>query len=408
MLQILIRIPNMSKTLTGLERLMTQTKCQEVVKGNVGILCHSASLDSDFNHILELLFPVFQNRIKALFGPQHGIITDVQDNMVESHHFTHSYFNNTPVYSLYSETRRPTSDMLKGLDTMIIDLQDVGTRIYTYITTLQYVLQACTLMNIRVVVLDRPNPIGGHIVEGHVLLPQYRSFVGEQSIPVRHGMTFGEMARYIIKEEKWDCDLHVITLENWKRSLFHPQTNLPWNNPSPNLPTFEGALVFPGTVLFEGTTFSEGRGTTRSLEVIGHPKMKAYELRDQMLKEIPQEFLKGCVLSPTSFFPMFQKHANISCQGIFIHPTDWDQFRPWALGQALCHFLRHHYPEEFQWHQKKYEYEDHFLAIDYINGGPQLRLLHDAPTLQYEKIKQIEAEGMNEFLNKREQVLLYN
>ncbi len=365
----------MNKVQTGIETLISKQKFQDICTGNLALLYHSASVTSSFQSTLEVVNELFPNRLKKLFGPQHGVVSDVQDNMVESSHSNHPHFN-LPVYSLYSETRKPTSEMLAGIDTLLIDLQDVGTRVYTYISTLQLLLESIAehKLNIKVIILDRPNPIGGTITEGNILQAGFTSFVGMLPIPMRHGMTFGEVGLFIKNHLNLDVNLSIIPLKNWTREMSFIHTALPWVNPSPNLATSNSALTFPATVLFEGTNISEGRGTTRSLEVIGHPDIKdPFKLKAEFLEFIKEFNLEGFILRPLYFVPTFQKHCQSQCGGFHIHVTDPSKFQAWLLGQLLCYFLYHHSEIDFQWNNNPYEYEFNSIAIDLINGSDQIR-----------------------------------
>lgn len=387
---------------TGLESLKhTHFK----IKGNVGYLCHAASIDSGYNHGIDVVKSVFGARLKKLFSPQHGLFADVQDNMVETDHFHHSHYD-LPVYSLYSETRKPTKKMLEGLDHVLVDLQDVGTRVYTYIYTMTYMMEACGENDVEMIILDRPNPIGGVKVEGNMLDPTYRSFVGRHELPMRHGMTMGEMALMAKKYWGIDCELRVIKMEGWSRGQFFLDTGLPWVLPSPNLPNPETAFSFVGTVLFEGTNISEGRGTTKSLETIGHPSTANYTLLSQLQKTFKQVELSGFVLRPVSFMPTFQKHAGQVCHGYQIHVTDYKLFSPWAVGQILCREFYHHLGRDFQWKQPPYEYEEELLPIDILNGTDLIRRWIENNG-SYEQLKTIESNGITEFLEKRAEIMIY-
>ncbi len=396
----------MTKVITGLERLMTEKTLQETIKGNIGYLCHSASIDSQFNSGVVLLQKLFGARLKKLFGPQHGFVTDVQDNMVETTHYVHPYFK-IPVYSLYSETRTPTDEMLEGLDTMIVDLQDVGTRVYTYISTLSLLMEKCVGRNIKIVVLDRPNPVGGEMIEGCILRPDYKSFVGRYPIPQRHSLTMGEVGLYGQKILKTDCQLEVITMKNWTRSMYWQDTGLPWVLPSPNLPTPEGAITFAGTVLFEGTNISEGRGTTRALEVAGFPGIESFSFTERVMKRFKEEGLsEGFNLRPIIFLPTFQKHAGKNCGGVHIHPTVNAHFKSWRVSQMLCREFKRELGEQFEFHNKPYEYEFHKLAIDLINGTDEVR--HWVNNLgSYADLIHLERLGFDHFLNEKEHITLY-
>lgn len=396
----------MEKVITGLERLIAEKNFQEKIKGNVGYLCHSASIDSLFRPGVLLLQKFLGSRLKKLFGPQHGFVTDVQDNMVESTHYTHPYFK-IPVYSLYSETRIPTDEMLEGLNTLIIDLQDVGTRVYTYISTLSLIIEKCSGKDILIIVLDRPNPVGGEIIEGPLLESAYQSFVGRYPIPQRHSLTMGEVAMYGNKILKTDCNLEVIPMKNWKRSMHWQETKLPWVLPSPNLPTPEGALTFVGTVLFEGTNISEGRGTTRPLEMLGFPGIEPFSFCEKVTKKFHEEGLQeNFILRPVVFLPTFQKHQGQNCGGVQIHTLDKKKFRPWTVSQMLCREFKRELGEKFEFHNKPYEYEFHQKAIDLINGTDKIRKWVDemGPLFQLEEI---ERKGHEIFLRQKEEILIY-
>ena len=397
----------MSKVVLGLERLIAEKNLQEKVKGNIGYLCHSASIDSQFNSGVILLQKLFGSRLKKLFGPQHGFVTDVQDNMVETTHYIHPYFK-IPVYSLYSETRTPTDEMLEGLDTLIVDLQDVGTRVYTYISTLSLLMEKCQGKDLKILVLDRPNPVAGEMIEGTILRPDYKSFVGRYPIPQRHSLTIGEVGLYGQNILKTDCHLEVIKMNGWKRSMYWQDTGLPWVLPSPNLPTPEGAITFAGTVLFEGTNISEGRGTTRPLEVAGYPGIESFSFCEGVRKRFKEEGLsEGFNLRPIIFLPTFQKHQGKNCGGIHIHPLVNHQFKSWSVSQMLCREFKRELGSEFQFHEKPYEYEFHKLAIDLINGTDEVR--HWVNNLgSFRELRAIETKGHDKFLNERSNIIIYN
>lgn len=396
----------MTKVITGLERLTSDQTLQDSVKGNIGYLCHSASIDSHFNSGPVLLQKIFGSRLKKLFGPQHGFVTDVQDNMMETNHYTHPYFK-IPVYSLYSETRTPTDEMLDGLDTLIVDLQDVGTRVYTYISTLSLLMEKCQGKDIKILILDRPNPVAGEMIEGPILKDDYKSFVGRYPIPQRHSLTIGEVGLYGKNILKTDCNLEVIKMSGWHRSMFWENTKLPWVLPSPNLPTPEGAITFAGTVLFEGTNISEGRGTTRPLEIAGFPGIESFSFCENILKRFSDEGLtEGFNLRPIIFLPTFQKHQGLNCGGIHIHPTINSQFKSWTVSQMLCREFKRELGDQFEFHQKPYEYEFHKLAIDLINGTDEVR--HWVNKLgSLSELKALETIGHEKFLNERENVIIY-
>ncbi len=358
--------------LTGLDQIQNKKSFQEKIKGNVAYLCHSASVDKNLNFGVNVLQKIFGTRLKKLLGPQHGMVTTVQDNMVETDHFTHPYFK-LPVYSLYSETRAPTPAMLEGIDTLIIDLQDVGCRVYTYIYTMTLAMEVCGKLGVKVVILDRPNPIDGVTVEGNILDLNYKSFVGLHALPMRHALTMGEVA--VMAQKFWNisCELEIIPMDAWKRDMPFEETGLSWVLPSPNLPTVDSAYTFPATVLFEGTNISEGRGTTRSLEIVGHPAIEPYSLLEKIKTAMEELNLQGFILRPLFFEPTFQKHAKTTCGGYQIHVTDRKLFKPWAVGQVLMYVFYHELGDKFQWKQPPYEYETKKLPIDIINGTDEIR-----------------------------------
>ncbi len=396
----------MNKVITGLERLVVEKSVQDSIKGNIGYLCHSASIDSHFHSGAVLLKNLFGKRLVKLFGPQHGFVTDVQDNMIETTHYIHPYFN-IPVYSLYSETRTPTDEMLEGLDTLIVDLQDVGTRVYTYISTLSLLMEKVQKKDIKIVVLDRPNPVGGEMIEGTILKDGFQSFVGRYPIPQRHSLTMGEIGTYGQKIIRTDCQLEVVTMKNWKRDMYWNDTLLPWVLPSPNLPTPEGALTFVGTVLFEGTNISEGRGTTRALEIAGYPGIESFSFCEKVMNRFHNEGLnEGFELRPIIFLPTFQKHQGKNCGGVHIHSTNNRTFQSWSVSQMLCREFKRELGDAFEFHSKPYEYEFHKLAIDLINGCEEIR--HWVDNLgNYTELKKIENQGYEKFKNERENILLY-
>lgn len=396
----------MSKTVIGLERLCAEKNLQDSIKGNIGYLCHSASIDSQFNVGVNLLQKTFGKRLTKLFGPQHGFVTDVQDNMVETKHYVHPHFK-IPVYSLYSETRIPTDEMLEGLNTIIVDLQDVGTRVYTYISTLALLMEKCQKRDIEIIVLDRPNPVGGEMIEGCILKPDYKSFVGIYPIPQRHGMTMGEVGLFGKNILKVDANLRVIEMKNWNRSMYFKDTQFPWVLPSPNLSTMESAITFVGTVLFEGTNVSEGRGTTRALELAAFPGIEPFSFTERVHKKLKDEGLvEGYNLRPIVVLPTFQKHQGQNCGGIHIHPTEPSKFRSWAVSQLICREFYHELGDKFKWNDKPYEYEFHKLAIDLINGTDEVRLWVEKNG-SLSELNKIESQNYDDYRNKREQILIY-
>lgn len=337
----------------------------------VGIVANPASIDTSYTHIVDRLRRTPGVTLAAIFGPQHGFRSDVQDNMIETPHERRAP---VPVYSLYSETREPTAAMLDGLDVLIIDLQDIGARIYTFIYTMANCLSACARHGVDVIVCDRPNPIGGVAVEGPMLDPAYRSFVGLFPIPMRHGMTIGELAQLFNDHFALGARLAVVPMTGWTRPSYADATGVPWVMPSPNIPTLDSAIVYPGTVLFEGTLASEGRGTTRPFELIGAPWVDAERLTDEM----NAGGWPGVMFRPVVFEPTFQKHAHQACGGCQIHVLDRAVFRPVATGVALIERIRAADPSQFAWRPPPYEYEHDQEPIDILAGSPALRQAIDA------------------------------
>jgi uncharacterized protein YbbC (DUF1343 family) len=338
----------------------------------VGIVSNPASIDGDYQHIVDRLKRERDVTVAALFGPQHGFRSDVQDNMIETPHAT-DCTRNVPVYSLYSETREPTAKMLENVDVLVIDLQDIGARIYTYIYTMANCLRACARHGVEVIVCDRPNPIGGDEVEGPTLVSGYESFVGQFPIPMRHGLTIGEAAKLFNEHFGIGAKLEVITMTGWSRSLYGDATGLPWVMPSPNMPTLDSAIVYPGTVLFEGTMASEGRGTTRPFELIGAPWVHAERFTAAMnAHELPGVHFRAAVFEPT-----FQKHAKTTCGGCQIHVRDRRAFKPVVTGVALIQEVRAADPSAFSWRKPPYEYERDKEPIDILAGSPALRMAID-------------------------------
>lgn len=359
---------------TGLDVLLADKNLQQKFKGTIALLCHNASVDQKYTHAVMLFKKIFAKRFVKIFGPQHGFSSDAQDNMIETDHSIHSFFK-IPVYSLYSETRVPTDEMLEGIDHLFVDLQDVGCRMYTYIYTLTLLLEKCSAKDIEVIVLDRPNPLNGVSLEGNTLDVAFKSFIGLHPIPVRHGMTIGEVA--MMHQEFWvieKTNLNVIKMKNWDRNMYFEDTKLPWLLPSPNLARVESSFTFPSAVLFEGTNLSEGRGTSQPLEIVGHPAIKAYEFFSNNLNDnLKMSKLEGVAIRPITFLPTFQKQKGKVCGGFQIHVTDRNKFKPWRTGQFLMRELYNYLGDEFTWNQPPYEYNYKHLPIDIINGTDKLR-----------------------------------
>ena len=334
----------------------------------IGVVCNHASVDRGFVHVLDRIATTRGVTLAAIFGPQHGFRSDVQDNMVETPHVDDPG-RRVPIYSLYSETREPTAQMLRGIDALVSDLQDIGARIYTYIYTMANCLRAAKRHGLPVIVCDRPNPIGGAEVEGETLMPGFESFVGQFAIPMRHGMTIGELARLFNDHFGIGAPLEVVAMEGWTRDMHADATDLPWVMPSPNMPTLDTALVYPGTVLFEGILLSEGRGTTRPFELVGAPWIEA----ESFAREMNALQLPGAYFRPAVFEPTFQKHAKQSCGGCQIHVTDRAAFKPVLTGVALIAMFHRANPSTFAWRQPPYEYEHDKMPIDILAGSDTLR-----------------------------------
>jgi len=349
----------------GSEQLLTSGMLKNK---RVGIVSNPASIDAKFQHIVRVLAETPEVGLAAIFGPQHGFRADVQDNMIETAHASDPS-RGVPVYSLYSETREPTAEMLKGLDALVVDLQDVGSRIYTFIYTMANCLRAGRKHGVPVIVTDRPNPIGGDTVSGPTLVKGFESFVGQFPIPMRHGMTIGELARFFNDTGGIGADLTVVPMVGWRRGMYYEDTGLPWVMPSPNVPTVESAVVYPGTVLFEGTNVSEGRGTTRPFELIGAPWVDA----EALAEKLRTYDLPGVHFRPVVFEPTFQKHARQACGGCQIHVLDRREFRAVESAVAVLVEIRTQNPSAFQWRQPPYEYEHDKMPFDILAGSSQLR-----------------------------------
>ena len=354
-------------TKTGLARIL-ETPPEILKNRRIGLLANPASIGPDYRHARDLILEAFPGQLAALYSPQHGFFAEKQDNMIESDHITDPE-TGLPVFSLYGEVRKPTPGMLDSIDVLVIDIQDVGCRVYTFIYTMSYCMEAARDAGIPVVVLDRPNPVGGTRIEGNLLDPDVASFVGRYPIPMRHGLTTCELARLFNTHFGIGCDLHVIPMDGWERSMQFEDTGLPWVLPSPNMPTPETARVYPGQVIWEATNLSEARGTTRPFELFGAPFLDP----DAVLARIPQALLAGCVLRKTIFEPTSGKWAKIPCRGFQIHVTDPEIFRSYPLSVAFLAAIRACHPEDFQWKMPPYEYEFEKLPMDLVLGSAQLR-----------------------------------
>lgn len=388
------------KVRLGVEKLLEGDA--RLVKGTrVGLVCNQASVNHQFHHVADLMKEHPAMDLRALFGPQHGIRGDVQDNMIETEHATDRE-TGLPIYSLYSETREPTESMMGNLDVLVFDMQDVGCRIYTFAYTMANCMLAARKFAKKVVVCDRPNPINGCDVAGNVLDKGHESFVGQYAIPTRHGMTLGELAKMFNEHFDINCELEVVAMEGWNRDCWQDETDAPWVMPSPNMPTIDSATVFPGTVHFEGTQVSEGRGTTRPFELIGAP----YIVSEDFAAELNRVNLPGVYFRSCMFRPTFQKHGGVSCEGVQIHVMDRNIFEPVITGLTMVKVARDMYPGEFRWKEPPYEYVFDRNPFDVIAGTTRIREAFEQGTSITELQQSWNAE-LGEFKKLREQFLLY-
>jgi uncharacterized protein YbbC (DUF1343 family) len=390
----------------GIDRLLEDRALRKPLAGKrVALLAHPASVTADLTHSLDALASLGDVKLAAAFGPQHGLRGDKQDNMVESDDFTDPVLG-IPVFSLYASVRRPTPQMMDAFDILLVDLQDLGCRIYTFLTTLRYVLEACSREAKTVWVLDRPNP-AGRPIEGWRLRPGWESFVGAGPLPMRHGLTLGEAAQWFVRHLKLNVDLEIIRMEGWDRLGWPAERS--WVNPSPNAPSPSMARCYAGTVMLEGTTLSEGRGTTRPLEMVGAPDLDSGLLMKELHSLAPQ-WLHGCRLRPCWFEPTFHKHAGKLCAGLQIHVDDGaydhERFRPWRLMAGVFKTLRGLRPDYPLWRDFPYEYETR-LAIDVINGGEALRKWVDDAKATPADLEASARHDEESWREEREAVLLY-
>lgn len=390
---------------TGIEKLLADPP--PILQGKrLGLLVNPASvacLDGDqrFQSTRELIAHHYPSQLKVLFSPQHGFFAEKQANMVPSEDLIDPLLK-IPVFSLYGKIRIPTEAMLEPIDVLIVDLQDVGTRVYTFIYTMALCLQAARAYNKQVLVLDRPNPIGGNRIEGNCLKPEYASFVGMYPIPMRHGLTIGELALLFNDHFGIGCELSVISMAGWKRDMLYHDTGLPWIPPSPNLPTPTSALVYPGQVLWEGTNISEGRGTTQPFEILGAPFIDTARLEAR----IPRDKLAGIYLRPLTFEPVSDKWEKKLCHGFQLHIIDSTIYRPYRTTLSLLQAVVSVYPDAFEWRSPPYEYEFKKLPFDLITGDPSVRkAVEDLDPL--EDLEQSWAEGLKCFDEIRRPYLLY-
>ena len=398
----------------GIERLLEDASLRRPLAGRrVALLAHPASVTRDLTHTLDALAKLPDIRLTAAFGPQHGLRGDKQDNMIESPDFVDPRLG-IPVYSLYGEVRRPSAAMMDSFDVLLLDLQDLGCRIYTFITTLRYMLEAAATHGKAVWILDRPNP-AGRPVEGLRLRPGWESFVGAGPLPMRHGLTMGELARWFCAELRLDVELEVVGMEQWSPAAAPgygwPLQERSWVNPSPNAPNLSMARCYAGTVMLEGTTLSEGRGTTRPLELFGAPDIDADALLAEMRRMAP-DWLSGCRLRTCWFEPTFHKHAGKLCHGLQLHvddPAHYEHaaFKPWRLIALAFKSLRRLYPDYPIWRDFAYEYEQDRLAIDLINGSPLLRQWVDDPASKPADLDRMARADETAWTQERDGFLLY-
>jgi len=390
----------MKRVQTGIERLIKEPG-QWLSQERIGLLCNPASVDSRLNHARLLIDKTFPRQLRALYSPQHGFFAEKQDNMIESEDLVDSILQ-IPVYSLYGKSRKPDARMFEPIDVLLVDLQDVGTRVYTFIYTLSYCLEAAREYGVRVIILDRPNPINGIQVEGNCLAADCASFVGRYPIPMRHGLTIGELAQLFNDYFAIGCELEVITLNGWQRDMLFDDTGLPWVAPSPNLPAPVSTLVYPGQVILEGTNLSEGRGTTQPFELFGAPYLDAAKV----LSALGNAKLPGAILRPAVFEPTSNKWQATPCRGFQIHVADPAQFQPYATTLHLLRAVISTHGQQFEWKPPPYEYENERMPIDLIIGDHRIRKRLE----QLEPIEEIEAgwqEPLNQFKEIRRKYFLY-
>ncbi len=388
----------MAEVLTGLD-LAGQGALNGIKGHRIGLLGNQASCDGRLNHAKDILSGLFEEDLCALFGPQHGYAGEDQDNMIETPHSRDKRLC-IPVFSLYSETREPLPSMLELIDILVIDLQDVGTRVYTFASTMLGCLKACARQGKRVIVLDRPNPLGGRMVEGNLLEDDMRSFVGPFSLPMRHGLTMGEMAQMFNSEMDIGCDLDIISMKGWKRDMFWNETGLKWLMPSTNMPSAETAAVYPGQVIWEGTNLSEGRGTCRPFEIFGAPWLDTAGIKKLMGNG------KGCFLQEFTFKPTFHKWEGEICHGFMIHMLDQRKYRPYFTSITLLKAIIGMHRDNFQWRSPPYEYEYQREPIDLIIGSTSLRRdIESGSSIQ--SIEERILADAEDFISRRRPYLLY-
>ncbi len=384
----------------GIEQLLAEPPAWMKNK-RLGLLCNQASTDCTFRHSRDLIHSFFPGNLTCLFTPQHGFFCEKQDNMIESDH-AHDSVTGLPVFSLYGETREPSKEMFDHIDILLVDLIDVGTRVYTFMYTLAYCLEGAARWGKKVVVLDRPNPVGGDLIEGNLVEDEYRSFVGLYPIPMRHGLTIGELGHLFNSRFGIGADYDVIRMDGWQRQMYFSDTGLPWIFPSPNMPTESTAIVYPGQVIWEGTNISEGRGTTLPFEIFGAPFIDC----EKLAKTIKVNDLAGCMLRPLVFQPTSNKWAGLDCHGFQLHVTDIAAFRPYRTSLSLLQAIAQLYPDQFDLKPPPYEYEYEKEPLDLIIGSQSIR----KAVLEGTDVSELEAtwqKYLQEFDEIRQSCLLY-
>jgi uncharacterized protein YbbC (DUF1343 family) len=383
----------------GVEKLLDDPSV--LGRDRVGLVCNQASVDHRFLHVADLFHRHDGIKLTALFGPQHGIRGDLQDNMIETAHGV-DRTTGLPVHSLYSETREPTEAMLRDVDTIVFDMQDIGCRIYTFAYTMANCMSAAKKFGKKVIVCDRPNPINGVAVNGNVLEKEQASFVGFFETPTRPGLTIGELANLFNDHFGIGCELEVVQMDGWSRDLWYDETDAPWVFPSPNIPTLNSATVFPGAVHFEGTQMSEGRGTTRPFELIGAPYVIPEDYADALnALQLPGVYFRSCVFQPT-----FQKHAGVGCGGVQTHVLDREEFEPVITGVAMVKTAYDMYRDQFRWKDPPYEYVYDRNPFDVIAGTESLRIAFEQGS-SLNSIQESWQPSLDEFRQTRERYLLY-
>ena len=388
------------KVLTGLENFIDNPP-DYLADMNLGLLCNPASVSSEFIHTSKIIAELFPNKLKALFSPQHGFYADKQDNMIESNNSKETNLK-IPIFSLYSKTRVPTKEMFDLIDCLVIDLQDVGCRVYTFIYTISFCLEKAAQYNKKVIILDKPNPIGGIEVEGNLLEEEFKSFVGRFPVPMRHGMTIGEISSFFNKIFNINCDLEIIKLKGWDRKMYFSDTNLDWILPSPNLPTPASCIVYPGQVIFEGTNISEGRGTTLPFELFGAPFIDSHGIADMISNKI-----EGAYLRPVKFEPVAGKWNNQTCNGFQIHVFNKETFKPYKTSLILLQEIIRLFKNHFKFKSPPYEYEYNKLPIDLILGSRNLRKkIENLDNI--DKIEEAWQKSLNNFKKTSKEFYLYD